>query len=64
MDLNLNLPEILELVKTKHVHYIVNFASQSMVGQSWDNPDHWYRTNVLSTVKLVNALKDLDFLNT
>jgi len=62
LDLNGNLPEILELFDQHKPDYIVNFASQSMVGQSWDHPEHWYQTNVISTVKLTNWLKDQKWL--
>jgi dTDP-glucose 4,6-dehydratase len=34
-----------------------------MVGQSWDHPDDWMMTNVVSTVRLHVLLRDLDFLD-
>lgn len=40
-------------------HFVINFAAQSMVAQSWDNPTHWYRTNILGLVGLVEVLGDL-----
>jgi len=39
--------------------YIVNFAAQSMVGQSWMNPEDWYDTNVVGVSHLAKALKEL-----
>lgn len=62
LDLNNDMDKILELFDDEKPEYIVNFASQSMVGQSWDHPDHWYNTNVLSIVKLTNRLKDKEYL--
>ncbi len=62
MDLNKDLDKMFELFDEEKPEFIVNYASQSMVGQSWDNPDHWYRTNTLSIVKLTNWLKDKEFL--
>lgn len=62
MDLNKDLLELMNLLDEIKPEYVVNFASQSMVGQSWDNPDHWYQTNVLSTIKFTNALKDKKYL--
>ena len=56
------MPQILELFDKYKPGYIVNFASQSMVGESWKNPDHWYRTNVLSIIILTNNLKDRNYL--
>jgi len=61
-DLNKNMNEILALLDEKKVEYVVNFASQSMVGQSWDSPLDWYQTNVLSIIKLTNNLKDRKYL--
>jgi dTDP-glucose 4,6-dehydratase len=42
---------------------VVNFAAQSMVGESWKNPDHWMMTNVVSTVRLHDRLRGHDFLD-
>jgi dTDP-glucose 4,6-dehydratase len=42
--------------------HIVNFAAQSMVGESWLNPDHWMMTNVVSTVRLHERLRRYDKL--
>jgi dTDP-glucose 4,6-dehydratase len=33
-----------------------------MVAESWKNPDHWMMTNVVSTVRLHERLRTLDFL--
>ena len=33
-----------------------------MVAQSWKNPDHWFITNVVSTVKFHDRLRHCDFL--
>jgi len=39
--------------------YIVNLAAQSMVGQSWANPEDWYDTNVIGVAHLAKTLKEL-----
>jgi dTDP-glucose 4,6-dehydratase len=62
LDLNNDLKTILELMDRKKTEYIVNFASQSMVGESWLHPEHWYKTNVLSIVELTNSLKERKYL--
>ncbi len=61
-DLNHHLEEIMALVHGEKIPVVVNFAAQSMVGQSWAHPEHWFQTNVVSTVKLHNALRQCDFL--
>ena len=62
LDLNNDMDLIFKLFDKLKPEYIVNFASQSMVGESWQHPEHWYRTNVLSTVILTNSLKDRHYL--
>ena len=62
-DLNIHLDEIMDLVNKEKPEFIVNFAAQSMVGQSWEYPEHWFMTNVVSTVKLHNRLRHCDFLD-
>jgi len=62
LDFNRDLDRIEAVIREFAPPYIVNFAAQSMVAQSWQNPDHWYQTNVVSTARLVDRLKKLDFL--
>jgi dTDP-glucose 4,6-dehydratase len=62
LDLNNSLVEIIELVKAERPKYIINFAAQSMVGESWLNPEDWFMTNTVSTIKFHDELRKLDFL--
>lgn len=62
LDLNHHLDKIISLVKQEKIRYVYNFAAQSMVAQSWDNPEHWFTTNVTSTIKLHNQLRQIDSL--
>ncbi len=61
-DINWETTCQLELLKSFNPDYILNFASQSMVAQSWINPQDWMRTNCVGQVKLLEALKDLNSL--
>lgn len=61
-DLNKNLNEIMALLDKEKPAYVVNFAAQSMVGESWKYPDHWFQTNVVATVKLHDQLRQRDYL--
>ncbi|WP_125563853.1 MULTISPECIES: GDP-mannose 4,6-dehydratase [Pseudoalteromonas] len=63
LDLNHQLDDIMALIKRHKVNTVYNFAAQSMVGQSWQYPEHWFMTNAVSTIKLHNQLKDLDHLD-
>jgi len=62
MDLNKNLPQIIGLVDSLQPQYVVNFAAQSEVGPSWDNPTQWFQTNAVAITGLAFALKDCKFL--
>ena len=62
VDLNRNLETLLEIIDEKKPSYIVNFAAQGMVAESWFNPSHWYQTNVVSQVKLHDYLRKQDYL--
>lgn len=62
IDINNDLDELQTLLDTERPTHFVNFAAQSMVGESWRNPDHWMMTNVVSTVRLHERLRHLDYL--
>jgi dTDP-glucose 4,6-dehydratase len=62
-DLNHDLDALMNLIVRERTGYIVNFAAQSMVAESWKNPDHWFMTNAVSTVRLHDRLRQLDFLD-
>ena len=62
LDLNKDLEGITDLLHAFKPKHVVNFAAQSMVGESWQHPEHWFATNVVSTVKLHDVLRKCDFL--
>jgi dTDP-glucose 4,6-dehydratase len=59
IDINKNVSYLKKLIIKNKVSHIVNFAAQSMVGQSWDKPEDWYNTNTLGTIKFLNLIKNL-----
>lgn len=61
-DLNHDLEDIMGLIQAEKPDYVVNFAAQSMVAESWKNPDHWFMTNVVSTVRFHDRLRQCEFL--
>lgn len=63
IDLNHDLDTLMALINKERFSTIVNFAAQSMVGQSWDHPEDWMNTNVVSAAKLAEKLRHLDFLD-
>lgn len=62
LDLNKHLSGIMALIGDTKPAYVVNFAAQSMVGESWQHPEHWFMTNVVSTVKFHDELRKCGFL--
>jgi len=61
-DLNGDLPAIMKIVSDFRPDYVVNFAAQSMVGESWQIPEHWFQTNAVATIKFHDHLRKIDFL--
>lgn len=62
IDLNHDLDGLKALLASERPTHIVNFAAQSMVGESWLHPDHWMMTNVVSNVRLHELLRNYDRL--
>jgi len=62
LDINKNLKEIIDLINDIKPSHVVNFAAQSMVGESWLSPADWFMTNVVSTIKLHDELRKCNFL--
>ena len=55
--LNRDFEKLKSLILEEKFPYIVNFAAQSMVGQSWNIPEDWMNTNVVAISKLANFLR-------
>ena len=62
-DLNLEMPQFLEFLDTTEPQTITNFAAQSEVAPSWENPDQWFQTNCVSLARLVKHLSERDYLD-
>jgi dTDP-glucose 4,6-dehydratase len=62
IDHNHDLAELKTLLERERPTHVVNFAAQSMVGESWLHPDHWMMTNVVSAVRLHELLRNYDGL--
>ena len=62
LDLNRDLSQIIKIIKEFKTEYVVNFAAQSMVGESWQNPENWLQTNTVATVTLHNLLRQCESL--
>ena len=63
IDLNQDLNDLEKLMREHQFSTVYNFAAQSMVGESWDNPDDWMQTNVVSMARLAQRLRHMDFID-
>jgi dTDP-glucose 4,6-dehydratase len=49
----------LETVLKRHsINIVLNFAAQSMVGQSWQHPEDWYQANLVGFSKAIGIVSD------
>lgn len=55
-DLNNDTEKIAKICEDNQVSNVVNFAAQSMVGESWISPADWYQTNVVGLARLIQEL--------
>jgi dTDP-glucose 4,6-dehydratase len=60
IDINHDLEKLEILVNEFKPEFVVNFAAQGMVAESWLTPEDWYQTNVVGQVKLHDYLRKLD----
>jgi dTDP-glucose 4,6-dehydratase len=63
IDINHDLEKADRILRRARPSHIVNFAAQSMVGESWKHPADWMMTNVVSTVCLHDVLRHYDWLD-
>ena len=61
-DLNHSFSEQVATLKSISPDIIINFASQSMVAQSWLNPVDWMQTNCVGQTVLLEAMRELPSL--
>jgi dTDP-glucose 4,6-dehydratase len=62
LNLNHDLAAIMETIDAQCPDYVVNFAAQSMVAESWQHPEHWFQTNAVATIKLHDELRKRTYL--
>ncbi|OGT36746.1 MAG: dTDP-glucose 4,6-dehydratase [Gammaproteobacteria bacterium RIFCSPHIGHO2_12_FULL_38_14] len=61
-DINKNFNELSKLISNYKPAYIIDFAGQGMVAESWKTPEQWYQTNFVAKARLHNYLRQCDFL--
>ena len=62
INLNKDVEKVVKIIKKNRPNYIINFAAQGMVNESWEKPLDWYYTNIISQVKLFEKIKKFSFI--
>ena len=62
LDINHQIDEVLDRIDTFKPDFIVDFAGQGMVAESWTNPHHWYQTNIVAKAKIHRFLVGKNYL--
>ncbi len=62
LDLNRDIDGMDATLHDFQPDYVINFAAQGMVAQSWQNPEHWYQTNTIAMIRLHERLRKCKFL--
>lgn len=62
LDINKDMKALHELLDRERPGYVVNFAAQSEVAPSWENPGQWFQTNAVAVAELGNQLRNRDWL--
>lgn len=61
-DLNHDLDSLIAVLQEFQPEFVVNFAAQGMVAQSWQKPEDWYQTNVVGNVRFHDRLRKFTWL--
>src|ERR1700733_10889778 len=62
LDMNHDSDRIVRSIKDFQAEYVINFAAQSMVAESWIYPEQWYQTNVMANVRLHEKIRQFDLI--
>ena len=59
----LDQEKLSQLLRGRHFDGVIHFAAKSLVGESFEKPDVYYRNNVVGTLNLVNEMLNNDVSN-
>ncbi len=57
-NLNEDPNPVISAIQENQISTVINFAAQSMVGQSWDHPEDWYQANIVGFSVFINRLRN------
>ena len=62
LDINNQIDEVLNRIDIFKPDFIIDFAGQGMVAESWVNPYQWYQTNIVAKAKIHRFLVGKNYL--
>ena len=63
IDLNKPNKKDLKKIILFNPEIIFNFSAQGMVAESWNNPDHWFQTNMVTKSKFLKFVQKINIKN-
>jgi dTDP-glucose 4,6-dehydratase len=62
ININFEFNKLLKVINREKPDYVFNFISQSMVAESWINPDDWFYTNSYILPKLYFSMLNMKYI--
>ena len=62
IDINKNIKNLKKIILKYKPSIIVNYIAQGMVAESWQNPQDWYKTNIVSQTLFYKELSKFKFI--
>jgi UDP-glucose 4-epimerase len=59
----LDVDKLSQLLRGRYFDGVIHFAAKSLVGESVNKPDFYYRNNVIGTLNLISEMKKNDINN-
>ena len=61
-DINKNSNKIFSIIDDFKPNYVINYAAQGEVRNSWKYPLDWYQTNIIANIRIIEYLKKNKYL--
>ena len=62
VDINKNVKYLKKIILKYKPSIVVNYIAQGMVAESWNNPEDWYMTNIISQTLVYKELAKFKFI--
>ena len=62
IDIKKEFKKVIRIINYYKPSIIINYAALGMVNESWENPDQWFETNVVSFSKIIKEISSFKFI--